>query len=390
MGRTYSAVTVGDLNGDALLDILITDAVDNTVSVLLGYGNGSFANPMTYSTGKRPSSVTIGDLNNDSKLDIVVANLDGNTVSVLLGYGNGSFARQKRYSTGGRPVFVTVADFNNDQRLDLVVANQNDNNIGVFLGHGNGSFATQRIYSTGVEPSSVAVADFNNDTHLDIVVGGAFGFLNGNVCIFFGKPDKVFQREMTLKTDNRSQPRAFAIADFNNDTHLDIATANSGTNNIGIFLGFGNLSFTEPSTYSTGSSPWSIAAGDVNNDGSMDLVVVNFDDNNVSVLLGHGNGSFSNQTKYSTGVDSQPRSVSLADFDNDGLLDIIVVNYVANTVVIFFGHGDGTFEERREFLIGYDHHPFLIAHGDFNGDNKLDFAVANDGVDNMQIMLQTC
>ena len=59
-------------------------------------------------------------------------------------------------------------------------------------------------------------------------------------------------------------------------------------------------------------------------------------------------------------------------------------------MVILPGHGDGTFGERKEFLIGYDSHPFVIAIGDFNQDKKLDLAVANEGSDNMQIMLQTC
>ena len=72
--------------------------------MLLGYGNGSFDNQMTYSTGANPSSAAVGDFNNDTRLDIVVANWDSNTVSVLLGYGNGSFANQMTYSTGSNPL----------------------------------------------------------------------------------------------------------------------------------------------------------------------------------------------------------------------------------------------------------------------------------------------
>ncbi|CAF5105621.1 unnamed protein product, partial [Rotaria sp. Silwood1] len=58
---------------------------------------------MTYSTGTSPNSVAVGDFNNDTHLDIVVANSKGNTVSVLLGYGNGSFTDQTTYSTGSQP-----------------------------------------------------------------------------------------------------------------------------------------------------------------------------------------------------------------------------------------------------------------------------------------------
>ncbi|CAF4265760.1 unnamed protein product, partial [Rotaria sordida] len=66
---------------------------------------------MTYSTGFIPISVAVGDFNNDMYLDIVMANLNENDVSVLLGYGNGSFANQMTYLTGSLPSAVAVGDF---------------------------------------------------------------------------------------------------------------------------------------------------------------------------------------------------------------------------------------------------------------------------------------
>ena len=237
----------------------------NNVSVLLGYGNGSFANQMTYSTGSYPYSVAVGDFNNDTRLDIVVANYGNNNVSVLLGYGNGSFANQMTYSTGSDPQSVAVGDFNNDTRLDIVVANYDNNDVSVLLGYGNGSFANQMTYSTGSYPSSVAVGDFNNDTRLDIVVAN---YGSNDVSVLLGYANEVFVNQMMLTTGNGSRPRSFVIGDFNNDDRMDIGVANSGTHNIGIFLGYGNISFANQTIYSTGSysSPYSIAAGDFNND----------------------------------------------------------------------------------------------------------------------------
>ncbi|CAF4310005.1 unnamed protein product, partial [Rotaria magnacalcarata] len=81
-------------------------------------------------------------------------------------------------------------------------------------------------------------------------------------------------------------------------------------------------------TYSTGSSPKSLNAVDVNDDGKLDIIVVNYGSNNVGVLLNRGSGTFSPQTTYSTG--SGPFYVAAADVNGDGKPDIIVVNSGSN------------------------------------------------------------
>jgi hypothetical protein len=143
-------------------------------------------------------------------------------------------------------------------------------------------------------------------------------------------------------------------------------------------------------TYSTGldSSPYSIAAGDFNNDSRLDIVVANYYSNNVGIFLGYGNGSFTNQTTYPT--DSFPSSVAVEDFNNDTILDIAVSNHGSDNVGVLLGYGDGTFENMIRFSMEYGSGPFSVVVGDFNNDRKLDFAVANNGTDSLQIFLQTC
>lgn len=195
---------------------------------------------------------------------------------------------------------------------------------------------------------------------------------------------------MTLRTGNESRPRSFAIGDFNNDTHMDISVANSGTHVMGIFLGYGNGSFASQMTYPAGFSPCSIVVDDFNNDIHLDAVVANCNDDNINVLLGHGNGSFAERKMYQTGVNSQSYSVAVADFNNDTFLDIIITIYDISNVVVFVGYGNGTFADRQEFWSGDGTHPFSVAVGDFNRDKKFDFAVANYGTGNLEIHLQTC
>jgi hypothetical protein len=171
---------------------------------------------------------------------------------------------------------------------------------------------------------------------------------------------------------------------------LDIGVANSGADNIGIFLGYGNISFSDQEVFSTGpnSSPLSIAAGDFNNDTLLDIVVVIHNSSNVGIFLGVGDGSFRNQTTYATG--SEPKSVAIGDCNNDSILDIVIINYESNSLGVFLGHGNGTFAEMTVVSLEYGSYPFMVLVGDFNNDRKLDLAVANNGTDSLQILLQTC
>ena len=173
--------------------------------------------------------------------------------------------------------------------------------------------------------------------------------------ILLGCGNGSFTSMMIYSTGNGSQPYGIAVGDFNNDGRSDIVVANSGTNNVGVLLGYGNGSFAAIITYSTGdgSYPIAVAVGDFNNDDRLDIVVANYDTNNVGVLLGYGNGSFSIVKTYSTGEGSTPYAVTVSDFNNDGQLDIVVANYGTDNVGILFGYGNGTFENQVTYSTGY-------------------------------------
>ena len=93
------------------------------------------------------------------------------------------------------------------------------------------------------------------------------------------------------------------------------------------FLTYRNHSFSSQTTYTTtglDSEPESIVIADFNNDSRLDIVVANYWTNNIGIFIGYGNGTFSTQTTYSTGSDSGPYSVAVGDFNNDRRLDIVV------------------------------------------------------------------
>ena len=381
-------IAIGDFNNDAQLDIVVVGGY-REVAILLGYGNGTFKTHSTYTTNADPVFVAVGDFNNDNQLDFVISLIYGyvNYVDVYLGDGNGTLAYNNSYPVGCGPIFVIVRDLNQDANVDLVIANYASNNISVLFGYGDGTFTRPMMYEVGTEPFSIAVGDLNNDTQMDIIVTNK---RDNTMSLLLGDFETVLKRHSTLMTDHGSFPQSFVITDFNNDNHSDIVVANSGTKTIGVFLGFGNGSFTSETTYPIGYSPGIIACGDINNDTRMDLVVSNYENHTVDVFLGDGNSSFTNQTRYSTGEDSEPYFIAIADFDNDNRLDIIVATRVSRKVVVFHGYVNGYFSHKEEFTLGNEAYPIFLAAGDFNNDKKVDFALVNQQNDDLEIWLQKC
>ena len=328
-------------------------------------------------------------LNNDSRLDVIVSNYGSNDVSVLLGYGNGSFEDERRYAVGSSPQAVAIGDLNNDHRPDITVSNYESGDVSVLLGHGDGTFEEQTKYAVGSGPFGIAIGDFNKDGRLDIVVTS---YWSDGANVLVGYLYKAFEKKTVLLTGNHSRPQSLVIADFNNDGLADIGVANFLTNSIGVFLSYGNMSFANQSTSTTSpySSPCAIAAGHFDNDTQVDVVFGICQSQNVGVLFGYGNGSFGNLMVYSTGSFATRYSVAVSDLDNDGMTDIVVANYDSNTVGVLRGHGNGTFASIALFPLAFGSEPFAIVLGDFNQDSKLDLVIANNGSDSLSTLLQTC
>src|SRR5580704_12068064 len=148
------------------------------VSFLL---SASWAQAQTYifgradfPAGQAPNSIATGDFNGDGVIDFAVANATDNTVSILLGKPDGTFAPQVTYATGAGPVGITPGDFNGDGNLDLAVTNAGcvpaefgphctGHTVSILLGNGDGTFQPHIDYATGLQPSAVAAGDFNGD-----------------------------------------------------------------------------------------------------------------------------------------------------------------------------------------------------------------------------------
>ena len=167
----------GAMAMDGVPDLAVTNY--NTVCVLLGSGDGTFAAKTGYPAGNGVNSVAIGDMNRDGKPDLVVANYDHWSVSVLLGFGDGTFATKQDYPANC-PTSLAVADLNRDGRPDVVVTNARLEEpliytVSVLLGKGDGSLARPVAYAAGYYPSGVSIGDFNGDGIQDLAVAADLG-----------------------------------------------------------------------------------------------------------------------------------------------------------------------------------------------------------------------
>ena len=341
-------------------------------------GNGTFANQRTYSTGagSHPRALAINDFNNDSYADIVVANYDTNNIGLFVGYGNGTFDEQKVISLGSsHPLFVTTGDFNNDNRIDIAIVNNGTNIISILLGYGNGSFQHQTNYSTGYDslPSSLAVGDFNNDTYLDIVVANSG---TNNIGIFLNYGNGTFTNQHIYTTTLNSKPLSVAVGDLNNDNILDIVVANNGSGSVGIFFGNGNGTFLSQISYTTASktNPQYVTVNDMNKDNTLDIVIVDSQNNHIHVLPGYGNGSFATIVTYDGVPGSMPVWIAVDDFNNNNQSDVVVVNYGTNNVVALIDYFVKPSARPTNYHVAGSGEVGAVAVSDFNNDGIIDIA----------------
>lgn len=314
-----------DFNGDGKADLAVATG-NNSVSVLLGAGDGTFPTHVEYPVPGHPIAIIAADFNGDGKIDLATVDQFQSEITILLGNGDGTFQGHVEYPTGNQPVALATADVNGDGKLDIIVADFNDNKVAVLLGNGDGTFKAHVDYATGNGPSGVAIGDFNADGKLDLVVANNTDY---TVAILLGNGDGTFGGPTPFNT--AKLPNSVVIGDFNNDGKLDVA-AGTSNKSVSVLLGNGNGTLQNHREFSIGANAVVVAAADVNSDGKVDLISANYNDNSVSVLLGNADGTFKAQSVYPTGAG--PSGVAVGDFNNNGKLDIAVAAATANTVSV--------------------------------------------------------
>jgi hypothetical protein len=171
--------------------------------------------------------------------------------------------------------------------------------------------------------------------------------------------------------------------DFNHDGITDLASVSTATSTLGVLLGRGDGTFSDPTVYPVGTGINAAAVGDLDGDGNLDLVVADQPVNTVYVLRGNGDGTFGAPLSYDAGP--SPGPLAVADFNGDGRLDVAVLGANDNSVRVLRNDGGGGLQAPVAYGVGSA--PVALAVSDFNGDRRPDLAVANSGDGSVSMLL---
>ena len=423
---------LGDLNGDEFLDIVTANYGsypsydENTVSVLMGDGQGGFLPQVLYSVGHGPSRVALGDITGDGFVDIVTVNRYSDDVSVLAGDGSGGFASEIRLSVGDYPASLALGDVTGDGKMDIVTANENSHDVSLLAGDGSGGFAAEVSLAVGDYPTDLALGDVTRDGLPDIVVvnnaleegsilaaDGTGGFesesrfdqglnayvvlveditrdgindiVTGTISFTYiyvlpGKESGGVGSKVAYPVSYN--PSEMALGEVTGDGFLDLVMTIEGADTISILMGDEAGGFGGEMSFLVGDYPIGLALGDVDVDTRTDIVTANAHGNNVSILTGNGGRGFAPAVYLAD--DEDHGGTALGDVNKDGWLDVVTRISKYDKVAVLINNSTGSFGAEVRYDVG--NYPTGLALGDVSGDGWLDIVTANWSDDNISLL----
>lgn len=254
------------------------------------------------------------------------------------------------------------------------------------------SFAPKVDFSTGTTPQGIAIGDLDGDGKSDLVIANE----NSNTVSVFRNTStngSITSTSFAPKVDlaTGSQAQYVALGDLDGDGKLDLAVSIGNNNAVSVFRNTSTTgsinsgSFASKVDFAVGLGAGHFAIADVDGDGKLDLIVPNYTGNTLSVLRNTSVKGSVTQSSFAPKVDfptaTNPLSVAVADFDGDNKVDLALANYGSNSLSIFRNTSTsgsitpGSLAPKIDFAVGTN--PYTVAVGDLDGDGKTDVAVAN-------------
>lgn len=343
-----------------------------------------------------------GDFDQDGYLDLYVVNtvrkasdLDDRDYDVpnylYRNNRNSTFAKitiGEIVSDTAHSVACSWGDYDNDGDLDLFVANGRNSFLDIvyannlYRNNGDGMFTKiteGEIVTEKSDSRSCSWADYDNDGYLDLFVTNASG---RNNFLYKNNRDGTFTKITTgIIVSEGGNSRGCGWADYDNDGDLDLFVANGDNQNNFLYNNNGDGAFTKITTgevVTDGGDSQGCSWGDYDNDGALDLFVANAGYQNNFLYHNNGDGTF---TKVTAGPivndEGDSRGSGWGDYDNDGDLDLVVVNYIQNSF-LYTNNGDGAFSKITSGPVVEDPRDSQgCAWADYDRDGDLDLFVAN-------------
>lgn len=400
---TYACdVAVGDLDGDGCDDIVLCQHRDKEnfsyhSLVFRGGKDGITHEPVQLPTeGAR--RVFIANPHPDGKPRVVFVNRYGrNAIGridpvIYWGSESGFHPDRAQYLSGQGAVTSVACDFNDDGQPDLVMVNSSENAIHldpgsfVFFGKPDGFSKQFDIALPTRTAMAVVCADLNRDGYLDLIFSG---FNHNEVLIFYGNSSGFDNPQKILVNDNGNvfhEGRRMCLADFNNDGWLDLVLTDVKQDRCFVLWGGPDgFSFERKQTLSVfrASTP---QAADLTGNGYLDLIIGSHKPSATgpydSFLYIYWNDGAGLREDRRTQIPiAAALGIAVADFNNDGYLDIFVSNYHDGhqrdiPSLIFWGGEDGNYTAERSTPL-FTHSAAGCLAADFNEDGFIDLVVPN-------------
>jgi hypothetical protein len=315
-----AALALADLDGDGTLDIATGNAGSDypdpdSVSVLLGNGDGTFAPHVTAEVARRVTALAVADMDGDSRPDLLVTSFVPAVLSVLLQTSAAHFAGALESALAGSPMGIAAGDLDGDGNQDVVTS------LGVLRGAGDGTFLPAPDAASPQYPS-VLLFDANGDQWLDLAGSSHLTDGSGGAWLHLGRGDGTFDPARVVIAD---QVLAMAAGDLNRDGHSDLVTSRVGL--VSVLLGAGDGSFDEHSDYFGGGGD--VAISDLDADGALDVIA---SQPGISVLKGRGDGTFECFQTYALG--GSTGKLAAGDVNADGRNDVIALTRTGVSVFL--------------------------------------------------------
>ena len=286
---------------------------------------------------------------------------------------------------GREPRFIAIGDINHDSQLDLIVANADT--VTVLLGDGTGHFreAAGSPVPAGHLPNDIAIADMNHDGNLDLVIAN---HQSPYLTILLGDGKGGFRPGPGSPFDVHSNPHPHGVVTGAfRGLDLDVVTDSWADNQIQLLEGDGRGALRTPGHFfRVGKRPYErLRTADFNKDGLPDVVTTNLDDDTVTVMLGDRKNGLHEAPGSPFPAGAKPWQVAIDDLDGDGNADLAIIPYERDVtdphrvaVTILRDDGKGGFAPLRGAPLPLTgcHGPNTIATGDLNGDGHRDIVVS--------------